>query len=103
MALTTIAILSYVLFLTIAGYLLPYNRDKRVTRGLAWFIAIVTIWVSTAITSDESALIRMLVIVFLQLVSMKIIVAIETYSGENKLKFHQACHFIITFGRVCLA
>ena len=83
------------LFLVAAGYLLPFIADKRVSRTLAWTIIIVTVIISTFATVNESPLVRMLTIVSLQLLSMKIIVAVETYSGENKLSILQWSAFAV--------
>lgn len=82
-------IVCYALFLLIIGYILPFLQKRSLARILAWTIAVLTVWVSASITLNQPPLIRMFVIVFLQLLSMKIIVAIETYSGENRLTFFQ--------------
>ena len=68
---TAFAIFSVTLFLLIAGYFLPTLRRKQFARVTAWIIAIATLFVSTFITFDYSPLVRMIIIVFLQLLSMK--------------------------------
>lgn len=89
MDLTWLYISCYILFLLVAGYLLPFVEKKRLARTSAWVIAVVTVLVSTFATLDQSPLIRMLIIVFLQLLSMKIVVVTESFSGENRLKVFQ--------------
>jgi hypothetical protein len=93
MGMTWLYILCYALFLLITGYILPFLRQKSLARVFAWTIAAVTVLISTLITLNQSPLIRMLVIVCLQLLSMKIVVTTETYSGGNKLKFFQWINF----------
>lgn len=85
MDLTWLHIGCYVFFLIVAGYILPFIKKKIWARTLAWTIAIVTVSVSAVVTSGQSSLVSMLVVVVLQLLSMKIIVAVESYSGENRL------------------
>jgi hypothetical protein len=82
-------ILCYALFLIAAGYIIPFMRQRKLARISAWVIAVVTLFISALGTSDESPLSRMFIIAFLLLLSMKIIVAEETYSGENRLKVAQ--------------
>ena len=89
MDLIWIYILSYALFLVATGYSLPFIKQRSIARTFGWIIAIATVVVSTFVTTNESALVRMLVIVYLQLLSMKVLVAIESYSGENKLTIFQ--------------
>jgi D-alanyl-lipoteichoic acid acyltransferase DltB (MBOAT superfamily) len=47
------------------------------------------------VTADQTPLLRMVVIVFLQLVSMKILVVVETYTGENRLRIVQWLAFAL--------
>ena len=70
MDLTWLYISLYALLLLIAGYFLPFNKDKRMARMYAWIIALVTVVVSAVLTSAQSPLTRMVVIVVLQLLSM---------------------------------
>ncbi len=89
MDLMWLSISFYALFLITSGYLLPLLKKKTVSRMLGWLIAIATVIVSVIVTESEGALVRMIVIVYLQLLSMKILVTVETYSGENKLTVFQ--------------
>jgi hypothetical protein len=50
MDLTTIYLLAYGLFLLIGGYFLPGISNRSLARGIAWLIAIVTVFYSAAIT-----------------------------------------------------
>jgi hypothetical protein len=95
MDLTWLYISGYSLLLLVTGYFLPFNKQKKMARVYAWVIVIVTVWVSTVVTSDQAPLMRMVVIVFLQLLSMKIVVAAESYSGGNRLKFFQWMAFAL--------
>lgn len=92
MDLTLVYLLSFGLFLLLAGYFLPF-ANRNLARILSWLIAIATVVYSVFITSQESALYRMIAIVSLQLLSMKTIVAVETYSRRNNLNFIQWCAF----------
>jgi alginate O-acetyltransferase complex protein AlgI len=76
----------------LVGYFLPVV-GKRIARMLSWLLVIVTVIFSVLITSEQSALYRMIAIVSLQLLSMKVIVVVETYSHKNKLSFLQWCAF----------
>jgi alginate O-acetyltransferase complex protein AlgI len=79
----------YVALLIASGYALPFIRQRWIARVCAWVIALATILFSAFITTQQMPLTRMLIIVVLQLISMKIIVAVETYSGENRLTVFQ--------------
>jgi hypothetical protein len=85
----------YILLLITVGYYLPFLKQKLIARTLAWIIACITVWFSSFITTGQPALLRMVVIVFLQLLSMKILVVVETYSGENRLKVFQWLAFAL--------
>jgi hypothetical protein len=78
-------ICGYVLLLVVTGYLLPFIKKQNITRSSAWFIAVTTVLVSAMATRDETPLVRMLTIVFLQMLSMKIVVAMEAYPEANRL------------------
>jgi D-alanyl-lipoteichoic acid acyltransferase DltB (MBOAT superfamily) len=95
MDLTWVYISGYSLLLLVAGYLLPFNRQKRTARLYAWVIVIITVLLSTVFTSDQPPLVRMVTIVFLQLLSMKIVVAVESYPGGNRLKPFQWMAFAL--------
>jgi hypothetical protein len=89
MDLTWIYIVCYALLLLFAGYMFPVIKNKNIARALAWSTSVATVAISVLVTAHQLPLLRMLIIVFLQLLSMKIIVAVETYSGENKLNIFQ--------------
>jgi hypothetical protein len=95
MDLTWLYISGYSLLLLGAGYLLPFSRQKKMARLYAWVIVIITVLLSTVFTSDQAPLVRMVTIVFLQLLSMKIVVAVESYPGENRLKPFQWMAFAL--------
>jgi len=80
---------AYGVFLVISGYALPSIRSKSIARLLGWSIAALTVVVSHGMTIGQDPLIRMIVIVFLQLLSMKALVAIEFYPGGIGLSFTQ--------------
>lgn len=80
---------SFALLLIGSGYLLSFLKNIALSRILAWLIAITTVIVSVRLTMNETALVRMIVIVYMQLLSMKILIVIETYSGGNKLNVIQ--------------
>lgn len=85
MDVTWVFIVVYLLMLLIIGYVLPLVNEKRKARVFAWLIALGTVVFSCISSADEMPVTRMLIIVSLQLVSMKIVVIAETYSGENRL------------------
>ena len=95
MDLTWLYISLYALLLLIAGYFLPFNKEKKMARVYAWVIALVTVVVSAVVTSAQTPLTRMVAIVILQLLSMKIVVVVESYSGENRLKPFQWMAFSV--------
>jgi alginate O-acetyltransferase complex protein AlgI len=59
--------------------------SKPAARWWAWGICIVTVIFASLVTADSSFLVRMVAIVSLQLLSMKIIVVVESYPGKMKL------------------
>lgn len=81
--------------LLVVGYFLPSINDERKARIMAWLIAIITTAFSSVISTSETPLTRMLIIVVLQLISMKIIVAVETYPGQNRLLPFQWAAFCV--------
>lgn len=85
MDLTLLYLLSFGIVLLLIGYIIPAVKDKSLARGIAWSICIVTVIFASFITADASSLVRMVAIVSLQLLSMKIIVIVESYSGKMKL------------------
>jgi hypothetical protein len=92
MDVTLVYLLLFALFLLLVGYFLPFI-SKRLGIILSWSIAIITVFYSVVITSSETSLYRMVAIVSLQLLSMKVIVVTQTYSGKNGLNFMQWCAF----------
>ncbi|MCH2023793.1 MAG: membrane bound O-acyl transferase family-domain-containing protein [Saprospiraceae bacterium] len=84
-----IYLLSWAIFLLIIGYILPSIRNKIIARISAWAIILSTTFFSILITADQTALYRMAAICSLQLISMKTIVMVETYSGKPKLNIIQ--------------
>jgi len=85
MALTWVAISIWVFILLVVGYVSPFIKDQRKARLIAWIIAIAPALFSTFISVNQPPLMRMVIIVVLQLLSMKILVVVETYSGANRL------------------
>lgn len=81
--------------LLVTGYRIPFINQKRITRMTAWAMAIVTVFFSIWVSMELEPLMRMLVIVVLQLVTMKILVLAETYSHENRLTFIQWTAFCL--------
>src|SRR5690606_2968107 len=95
MDLTWFVILIWLLSLLVTAYVSPLIKDLRKARLSAWMIAIGTAVFSSIISSHQPPLIRMVIIVVLQLVSMKILVAIESYSGEQRLTPMQWASFTL--------
>ena len=85
MDLTFLYLFSFGIFLLLAGYILPSVASQPVARWVAWSICIATVIFASLVTTNASPLIRMVAIVSLQLLSMKIIVAVESYPGKMKL------------------
>lgn len=82
-------IICYAAFLVVAGYALPFIGQIKVARIWSWLIALATVAVSLLITSDMSPILRMFIIVYLQILAMKIVVAVESYPNDNRLNFLQ--------------
>ncbi len=85
MDIIAIYLLSWGLFLLLIGYFLSFINNKTTARIIAWTIILSTTFFSIQITLDKPPLYRMLAIVSLQLISMKGIVMVESYSGRPKL------------------
>ncbi|HSY60259.1 MAG TPA: membrane bound O-acyl transferase family-domain-containing protein [Cytophaga sp.] len=83
------AIISWAIFLLIIGYVLPYVKDIRLARILGWAIVIGTAVFSILLTTNASAMHRMIAIASLQLLSMKVIVMVEAYRGKPGLNVLQ--------------
>ena len=90
-----LALLLYLLFLIGAGYALPSMPSAKIARAVAWSIALFTVIFTTLITGNETPLFRMIVIGYLQLLSMKVIVAVECYRGAIKLQPFQWIAFAL--------
>lgn len=84
-----LSILVYLWTLMVVGYVLPLISKKSIARSLAWIIVVVTVVASTTYTLNQVPLMRMVIIVYLLMVSMKIIVTVEAYSPENNLNILQ--------------
>src|SRR5690242_9684434 len=82
-------ILCYAGFLVVAGYTLPFVGQLKVARTWSWVIALATVAVSLLITADQSPIMRMFIIVYLQILAMKIVVVVESYPNDNRLNFLQ--------------
>lgn len=95
MDLTLIYLLSFGIFLLLAGYILPSVASQPVARRVAWSICIATVIFASLVTTNASPLVRMVAIVSLQLLSMKIIVAVESYPGKMKLNLLQWSAFAL--------
>jgi hypothetical protein len=86
---TLLYVSGFVVMLITVGYLLPlYRQHPRGKKGCLVYRC-DNGRVFDSHYNDIEPLLRMAVIVFLQLLSMKALVAIETYSGENKLTIIQ--------------
>jgi hypothetical protein len=95
MDLTWIFISGYALFLLVTGYLLPLMADKKIARAFGWIMVVGTVFISSVLTASHGSLTRMVAIVFLQLLSMKIVVAVESYPGGNSLTVFQWLAFAL--------
>lgn len=95
MDLTVLYVVVYGMCLWLAGYFVPFVRQRWLSRSICWSIVVTTVLFSTLITWSSPSLFRMIVIVTLQLLSMKILVTAETYSGKNKLTFTQWTAFAL--------
>jgi hypothetical protein len=84
-----IGLVGWGLFLLVTGYYLPFIRNKSFARTTAWSLVVFTALFSTILTDGASALFRMLAIVSLQLLSMKVVVWVESTSEKPALSFVQ--------------
>lgn len=75
--------------LLLTGYFVPLIQNKKTARIISWTIAILSTFISIYSTLDQPALIRMVVITSIQLLSMKGLVMVETYTGKPRLHFFQ--------------
>jgi hypothetical protein len=95
MDLIILALIGWSVFLLIIGYTLPYANNIRVARIIGWSIVIFTTILSIAITAQESPTYRMIAIASLQLLSLKVIVLVETYRGKPNLTVIQWLAFAL--------
>ncbi|ABG60353.1 membrane protein [Cytophaga hutchinsonii ATCC 33406] len=71
------------------GYFIPYINNLYFARALAWLIVMGTALVSITLTLSAAPIYRMIAIASLQLISMKVIVLVETYRGKPTLTYLQ--------------
>ncbi|SFX87647.1 wax synthase family protein [Cytophaga hutchinsonii] len=89
MDLITGVLLSWGVFLLLIGYFIPYINNLYFARALAWLIVMGTALVSITLTLSAAPIYRMIAIASLQLISMKVIVLVETYRGKPTLTYLQ--------------
>ncbi len=77
------------ILLLLTGYFVPFIENKTTARRISWTIAVLSTVISIYSTWNETALVRMLTITSIQLLSMKGLVMVETYSGKPRLHFFQ--------------
>ncbi|MDF2455046.1 MAG: rane protein [Cytophagaceae bacterium] len=77
------------ILLLFTGYFVPFIRNKTTARGISWTIAVMSTVISIYSTLDQPPLVRMLLITSIQLLSMKGLVMVETYTGKPRLHFLQ--------------
>ncbi len=82
-------LISWGIFLLLAGYFLPCIKSKNTARLISWSIIILTTLFSILITKGQSPLYRMAAIASLQLLAMKSIVMVETYTGKPGINIIQ--------------
>lgn len=89
MDITMYYLVSWAVFLLLAGYFLGFIKNKTIARTISWFIIILTTLFSIYTTTGAPALYRMVAIASLQLIAMKSIVLVETYHGKPAMNFIQ--------------
>jgi len=77
------------ILLLFTGYVIPFIRNKKTARLISWTIALLSTVMTIYSTWNQPPLIRMLTITAIQLLSMKGLVMVETYSGKPRLHFFQ--------------
>ena len=82
-------LIGWALFLLVIGYLLPLLKNIHTTRIIGWLVVISTAIFSILLTASQSPTYKMIAIASLQLLSMKVIVMVESYSGKNGLNVLQ--------------
>ncbi len=93
----TIALVFWGISLLIIGYFLPSIKDKSLSRTVVWSLIVITLFISVILTSEGSPASRTMIVVSLLLLSMKVIVVNETYSGTPVLRFWQWCFFSLAW------
>lgn len=89
MDLTYIYLLGLGFFLFATGYLLPRIKQKNLARSISWSIILLSTVTVSVITTEQSALFRMLVLVSFLLLAMKAIVMVESYTTTPALSILQ--------------
>ena len=92
-----LTLFSWVLLLLIGGYFLPVIKNRSLSRTTAWVLVALTILISILLTADQAPVIRMIIIVYLLLVSMKVVVLNETYTDSPGLDFIQWSAFALAW------
>jgi len=82
-------LISWGLFLLVIGYVIPSIKNIQAARIVGWMMVIGTAVFSIVLTSDASPTYRMIAIASLQLLSMKVIVMVESYRGKSGLNVIQ--------------
>lgn len=77
------------LFLIVIGYGIPSIKNLQTARIIGWLIVVGTAVFSIILTSHASPTYRMIAIASLQLLSMKVIVLVESYRGKSGLNVIQ--------------
>lgn len=83
------SLISWALFLLVSGYILPSIKNIQAARIAGWTLVVGTAVFSIILTSNASAIYRMVAIASLQLLSMKVIVMVESYRGKSGLNVMQ--------------
>jgi len=71
--------------LLLSGYLVPFVQHKKAARTISWSIALLSTVTSICVTIHQPPLLRMILITSIQLLSMKGLVMVETYTGKPRL------------------
>ncbi len=82
-------LIGWALFLLVIGYLLPLLKSIHSARIIGWLVVVSTAVFSILLTASQSPTYKMIAIASLQLLSMKVIVMVESYSGKNGLNVLQ--------------
>ncbi|MGN6648271.1 MAG: wax synthase family protein [Cytophaga sp.] len=89
MDLILVLLIGWALFLLVIGYLLPLVKNIHKARIIGWLVVISTAIFSVLLTASQSPTYRMIAIASLQLLSMKVIVMVESYRSNNGLNVLQ--------------